>query len=77
MSAKIYGPLLTISSLGLTISDKITASRPKQLRSNFAHSVPNCPRPPLKLIHIIHLYYIKTIKSFTLSFSLYIRILNK
>lgn len=46
MSANIYGPLSEIFRFGFIISDKMTESSPYLLLNNFAHSIPNCPRPP-------------------------------
>lgn len=48
ISAKIYGPLLAISSLGWMISDSITLLLPKVFLKSLAHSVPSWPKPPEK-----------------------------
>uniref|UniRef100_A0A2M4B147 Putative secreted protein n=1 Tax=Anopheles triannulatus TaxID=58253 RepID=A0A2M4B147_9DIPT len=47
MSAKMYGPLLTMASLGLMMSDRITLSSPYWLRRSLAHSTPSWPSPPV------------------------------
>jgi hypothetical protein len=54
----IYGPSLTISSVGLIMSDSITFSLPYLLRRYFAHSTPSWPRPPASAIHYIISYVV-------------------
>ena len=45
-SANIYGPSSMVFFDGLTMSVKITLSRPYLLRNKCAKSGPNCPKPP-------------------------------